>query len=75
MQASVSTKQATGDATESLAGSLTSLMKHLMMTTGREFFAEMEKTGVSLTQAKSLMIGGEVSVAIRTGTPSRAPSR
>jgi MarR family transcriptional regulator for hemolysin len=56
MQASVSTKQATGDATESLAGSLTSLMKHLMMTTGREFFAEMEKTGVSLTQAKSLML-------------------
>jgi MarR family transcriptional regulator for hemolysin len=56
MQASVSTKQATGDATEALAGSLTSLMKHLMMTTGREFFAEMEKTGVSLTQAKSLMI-------------------
>ena len=56
MQASVSTKQASGDATESLAGSLTSLMKHLMMTTGREFFAEMEKTGVSLTQAKSLMI-------------------
>jgi MarR family transcriptional regulator for hemolysin len=56
MQASVSTKQATGDATELLAGSLTSLMKHLMMTTGREFFAEMEKTGVSLTQAKSLMI-------------------
>ena len=56
VQASVSTKQATGDATESLAGSLTSLMKHLMMTTGREFFAEMEKTGVSLTQAKSLMI-------------------
>ena len=56
MQASVSTKQATGDATEALAGSLASLMKHLMMTTGREFFAEMEKTGVSLTQAKSLMI-------------------
>ena len=56
MQASVSTKQASDDATESLAGSLTSLMKHLMMTTGREFFAEMEKTGVSLTQAKSLML-------------------
>ena len=56
MQASVSTKQATDDATEALTGGLTALMKHLMMTTGREFFAEMEKTGVSLTQAKSLMI-------------------
>lgn len=31
-------------------------MKHLMLTTGRDFFAEMEKTGVSLSQAKSLMI-------------------
>jgi DNA-binding MarR family transcriptional regulator len=56
VQASVSTKQAATDAPEALAGSLTALMKHLMMTTGREFFAEMEKTGVSLTQAKSLMI-------------------
>jgi DNA-binding MarR family transcriptional regulator len=56
VQASVSTKQATGDAPEALAGSLTALMKHLMMTTGRDFFAEMEKTGVSLTQAKSLML-------------------
>jgi DNA-binding MarR family transcriptional regulator len=63
VQASVTTKQAseaaaaaTGPATEELAGSLTALMKHLMMTTGRDFFAEMEKTGVSLTQAKSLML-------------------
>jgi MarR family transcriptional regulator, transcriptional regulator for hemolysin len=59
VQASVSTKQASGGAsgaTEELATSLTSLMKHLMVTTGRDFFAEMEKTGVSLTQAKSLMI-------------------
>jgi MarR family transcriptional regulator, transcriptional regulator for hemolysin len=53
VQASVSTKQASG---EQLAASLTALMKHLMVTTGRDFFAEMERTGVSLTQAKSLMI-------------------
>jgi MarR family transcriptional regulator for hemolysin len=53
VQASVSTKQASG---EQLATSLTALMKHLMVTTGRDFFAEMERTGVSLTQAKSLMI-------------------
>jgi MarR family transcriptional regulator, transcriptional regulator for hemolysin len=53
VQASVSTKQATGEA---VAGNLTALMKHLMVTTGRDFFAEMERTGVSLTQAKSLMI-------------------
>jgi MarR family transcriptional regulator, transcriptional regulator for hemolysin len=60
VQASVSTKQASGGggapASEDLAGSLTALMKHLMVTTGRDFFAEMERTGVSLTQAKSLMI-------------------
>jgi MarR family transcriptional regulator, transcriptional regulator for hemolysin len=30
-------------------------MKHLLMTTGRDFFAELEKAGVSVTQAKSLM--------------------
>jgi MarR family transcriptional regulator for hemolysin len=52
VQASVSTKQA-GD---ELTHSLTALMKHLMVTTGRDFFAEMEKSGVSLTQAKSLML-------------------
>jgi MarR family transcriptional regulator, transcriptional regulator for hemolysin len=53
VQASVKTKQASG---EQLAGSLTTLMKHLMITTGRDFFAEMERTGVSLTQAKALML-------------------
>jgi DNA-binding MarR family transcriptional regulator len=47
---------AQGAVSEELATSLTALMKHLMMTTGRDFFAEMEKTGVSLTQAKSLML-------------------
>ena len=31
-------------------------MRHLMVTTGRDFFAEMEKAGVSLTHAKSLML-------------------
>jgi DNA-binding MarR family transcriptional regulator len=53
VQASVSTKQTTDEA---VAANLTALMKHLMVTTGRDFFAEMERTGVSLTQAKSLMI-------------------
>jgi MarR family transcriptional regulator for hemolysin len=60
VQASVSTKQATGaaapPAADDLTHSLTALMKHLMVTTGRDFFAEMEKIGVSLTQAKSLML-------------------
>jgi MarR family transcriptional regulator for hemolysin len=41
---------------EDLTHGLTALMKHLMVTTGRDFFAEMEKTGVSITQAKSLML-------------------
>jgi MarR family transcriptional regulator, transcriptional regulator for hemolysin len=39
-------------------------MKHLMVTTGRDFFAEMERTGVSLTQAKSLMILTEAEEAM-----------
>jgi DNA-binding MarR family transcriptional regulator len=69
VQASVSTKQASGKATgaagtEDLAASLTALMKHLMVTTGRDFFAEMERTGVSLTQAKSLMILTEAEEAM-----------
>jgi MarR family transcriptional regulator for hemolysin len=61
VQASISTKQATGEA---VAESLTALMKHLMVTTGRDFFAEMERTGVSLTQAKSLMILTEAEEAM-----------
>jgi MarR family transcriptional regulator for hemolysin len=50
VQASVSTT------TQDLATSLTALMKHLLVTTGRDFFAELEKSGVSLTQAKCLML-------------------
>jgi DNA-binding MarR family transcriptional regulator len=51
VQASVSVT-----ATQDLATSLTALMKHLLVTTGRDFFAELEKSGVSLTQAKCLML-------------------
>jgi MarR family transcriptional regulator, transcriptional regulator for hemolysin len=54
VQASVSTKQAIDS--QELAAGLTALMKHLLVSTGREFFAEMEKSGVSLTQAKCLML-------------------
>jgi DNA-binding MarR family transcriptional regulator len=53
VQASILTKQASSEAvTESLA----ELMRHLLVSTGRDFFAEMEKAGVSMTNAKSLMI-------------------
>jgi MarR family transcriptional regulator for hemolysin len=52
VQASVSKTTTTQD----LATSLTALMKHLLVTTGRDFFAELEKSGVSLTQAKCLML-------------------
>jgi DNA-binding MarR family transcriptional regulator len=53
VQASILTKQVSSEAvTESLAG----LMRHLLVSTGRDFFAEMEKAGVSMTNAKSLMI-------------------
>jgi DNA-binding MarR family transcriptional regulator len=57
VQASVSTKQAPdAAASDELAASLTALMKHLLITTGRDFFAEMERSGVSLTQAKCVML-------------------
>jgi DNA-binding MarR family transcriptional regulator len=53
VQASVEATQAS---VEQVADDLTALMKHLFMTTGRNFFAELERSGVSLTQAKSLML-------------------
>jgi DNA-binding MarR family transcriptional regulator len=59
VQASVSTKQASAAApttSQDLAASLAGLMKYLLVSTGRDFFAEMERSGVSLTQAKSLML-------------------
>jgi DNA-binding MarR family transcriptional regulator len=31
-------------------------MKHLLLTTSPDFFAELEKAGISVTQAKSLII-------------------
>jgi MarR family transcriptional regulator for hemolysin len=54
VQASVSTKQAIDS--QELAAGLTALMKHLLVNTGRDFFAELEKSGISLTQAKCLML-------------------
>jgi DNA-binding MarR family transcriptional regulator len=33
---------------------LTALMRHLLVTTSPEFFAELERAGISLTQIKSL---------------------
>jgi MarR family transcriptional regulator for hemolysin len=33
---------------------LAALMRHLLISTGRDFFAELERTGVSLTQVKTL---------------------
>jgi DNA-binding MarR family transcriptional regulator len=41
---------------EALARDLTALMKHLLVTTSPDFFAELEKAGISVTQAKSLII-------------------
>jgi DNA-binding MarR family transcriptional regulator len=51
VQAFAATKQATP---ETLAQDLTALMKHLLIKTSRDFFAELEKAGISLTQIKSL---------------------
>jgi DNA-binding MarR family transcriptional regulator len=38
---------------------LTALMKHLLVTTSRDFFGELEKAGISLTQIKSLTMLAE----------------
>jgi DNA-binding MarR family transcriptional regulator len=56
VQASVETKQVSAEA---LAGDLTALMKHLLVTTGQDFFAHLEQSGVSLTQVKTLMFVNE----------------
>jgi DNA-binding MarR family transcriptional regulator len=44
---------------EQLTQDLTALMKLLFVTTNREFFAELEKAGISLTQIKSLTMLAE----------------
>jgi MarR family transcriptional regulator for hemolysin len=44
---------------EALTRDLTALMKHLLITTSRDFFAELEKAGISLTQIKSLTMLAE----------------
>jgi DNA-binding MarR family transcriptional regulator len=60
VQASSSTKPkgTASEATtaEALTQGLTSLMRYLLVSTGRDFFAELEKVGLSLSQAKSLML-------------------
>jgi DNA-binding MarR family transcriptional regulator len=56
VQASAATKQATA---ETLTVELTALMKHLLVTTSRDFFGELEKAGISLTQIKSLTMLAE----------------
>jgi len=56
VQASAATTQATA---ETLTVELTALMKHLLVTTSRDFFGELEKAGISLTQIKSLTMLAE----------------
>ena len=51
MQASVGTTQATADI---VTRELTALTRHLLLTTSRDIFHELEKAGISITQIKSL---------------------
>jgi DNA-binding MarR family transcriptional regulator len=51
VQASVGSAAAS---TDHLVEHLAALMKHLLISTGRDFFAELERAGVSLTQVKTL---------------------
>jgi DNA-binding MarR family transcriptional regulator len=53
VQTSAAETQATA---EHLARDLTALMKLLLVTSSRDFFVELEKAGISLTQIKSLTI-------------------
>jgi DNA-binding MarR family transcriptional regulator len=41
-------------APEQLTQALGALVKHLLVGSGRDFFAELERTGISLTQLKTL---------------------
>jgi MarR family transcriptional regulator for hemolysin len=56
VQSSAAEKQATA---EELARDLTALMKLLLVTSSRDFFVELEKAGISLTQIKSLTMLAE----------------
>jgi MarR family transcriptional regulator, transcriptional regulator for hemolysin len=56
VQSSAAEKQATA---EELARDLTALMKQLLVTSSRDFFVELEKAGISLTQIKSLTMLAE----------------
>jgi DNA-binding MarR family transcriptional regulator len=51
VQASVEAKQT---AAEVATRELTALTKHLLLTTSRDMFHELEKAGISITQVKSL---------------------
>lgn len=51
MQVSVGTTQATADI---VTRELTALTRHLLLTTSRDIFHELEKAGISITQIKSL---------------------
>jgi DNA-binding MarR family transcriptional regulator len=51
LQASAATSQT---AAEVVTRELTALTKHLLLTTSRDLFHELERAGISLTQIKSL---------------------
>jgi DNA-binding MarR family transcriptional regulator len=51
VQASVGTAQATA---EIVTRELTALTRHLLLTTSRDMFHELERAGISITQIKSL---------------------
>jgi DNA-binding MarR family transcriptional regulator len=55
MQASVSLRPAERLA-QDLTGDLTALMKHVLMSSSAEFFATVEKLGLTFTQVKTLSL-------------------
>jgi DNA-binding MarR family transcriptional regulator len=55
VQASTATPKPASEVTpQQLTKGLAALIKHLLLASSRDFFAELERTGISLTQLKTL---------------------
>jgi DNA-binding MarR family transcriptional regulator len=58
-QSGVAPRTAADVSSRELAQHLAALTKHLLVISGRDFFAELERTGMSLTQLKGLGVLAE----------------
>ena len=70
MQASVSPAVPVDVTVDRLARDLGLLVKHLLVSTNRDFFSAMERAGLSLTQMKCLQILSEAPEPLAVGSLS-----